>query len=122
MMRALPGERLVRQHVPGDWRGEDAQAAATLRAAAHYVCQHLLPVDTPDARTWAYVVAVDGTPAVLQIDVFTAIGLSDLSLRVTREAETAAGEVLDRIRQQALQMAPAALSQAEIPACDELPF
>lgn len=60
-MGAVPGECIARIHVTGGWADHDnAQAEATITAAAYHVCRWLLPLDgwRSGRRRWA--IALDG--------------------------------------------------------------
>lgn len=124
-MSAAPGERIVSRAVPGGWpRSDGAQAQATLVAAAYHVCRWLLPVVAwePGTRRFA-VVLPSGMPGILEVSVLLEIGKAEVALRVPCGGEEAGIELIERVREQALAMAPEQeeVAVASEPA-DELPF
>lgn len=126
MMTEMPGERLVSRHVPGGWKQEDgAQAAATLIAASFHTCRLLLPLSCFEPGTHRFAIALDnGMPGVLEVRVLLGIGRAEVSLRVPAGGDEAGCDLIDRVCEQALAMAPekSPEEQPAIAAVDDLPF
>lgn len=124
-MPPLPGERVVGRQVPGGWALEDeAQAEATLIAAAYHVCRWLMPITTWEPGIHRYAVCLPtGMPAVLDVGVMLEIGRSEVSMRVPISGEDAGRELVERIREQALTMVPGGAESVRAPEpADDLPF
>jgi hypothetical protein len=102
--------------------GQNAEAEATLTAAALQVCTHMLSLfcnEGAESSQWAVALAAR-VPAVFETNVLVEIGLCELRLRVPIRCEAQGMALLEEIRRRAMDLAP---PMPERPAVeDDLPF